>query len=308
MKNEFQDIKVFWDIECTWLIKWAFNAPQGFLLNWKIVPSVASNNLTVAIKTLAWNDPSLTDPVYVRIWDTVRTIISALSVTKNAATNWFNAWSTELATFEIDYFVYIGYNATVWVTVWFARIPFWRQYWDFSTTTTNEKYCAISNIASAVSTDFYENVWRFSATLSAGAWYTWTVPTSTALNLIQRPIYETRLLTYLPTIVWYSANPTATFYRYKLVWNTLYVKIREGTAWTSNNVATTYTIPFSEIGVARWTAPTTIVDNWTSPTNPWLAQIATSVNVCTMYKDYNSWAWTNTWTKRIQDCNIYMEI
>jgi len=173
-------------------------APEGFLLNGKIVPSVASNNLTVAIKTLAGTDPSVTDPVYVRIGDTVRSITSALSVTKNAATNWFNAGSAELATKEIDYFVYLGYNATDGVVIGFSRIPYANSYDDFSATTTNEKYCAISTITSASATDYYNVIGRFAATLSAGAGYTWSVPTFTAINLIQRPIWETRLLTYLP--------------------------------------------------------------------------------------------------------------
>ena len=65
-----------------------FYAPEGFLLNGKIVPSVASNNLTVAIKGLDGNNPSSTNPIYVRIGDTIRSITSALSVTKNAGTNW----------------------------------------------------------------------------------------------------------------------------------------------------------------------------------------------------------------------------
>lgn len=175
-----------------------FNAPQGFLLNGKIVPTVASNNLTVAIKGLDGNDPSATNPVYCRIGDTVRSITAALSVTKNAGTNWFNAGSAELATQEIDYFVYLGYNATDGVVIGFARIPYANSYDDFSTTTTAETYCAISTISNAAATDYYEVIGRFAATLSAGAGYTWTVPTFTAKNLIQRPIYETRLLSYVP--------------------------------------------------------------------------------------------------------------
>ena len=180
-------------------------APQGFLLNGKIVPSVASNNLTVAIKGLDGNDPSASNPVYVRIGDTVRTITSALSVTKNAGTNWFNAGSSELATKEIDYFVYLGYNTTDGVVIGFSRIPYSTSYGEFSATSTNEKYCAISTITNASSTDYYELVGRFGATLSAGAGYTWTVPTFTAINLVQRPIYRTRQLTYTPTLS--LANP-----------------------------------------------------------------------------------------------------
>lgn len=171
-------------------------APQGFLINGKISPTVTSNNLTLAIKTLSGNDPSATDPVYCRIGDTVRAITAALSVTKNSGTNWCNAGSSELATKEIDYFVYLGYNATDGVVIGFSRFPGATQYGDFSATTTNEKYCAISTITTAASTDYYEVIGRFAATLSAGAGYTWSVPTYTALNLIQRPIYETRWLAY----------------------------------------------------------------------------------------------------------------
>lgn len=174
-------------------------APQGFLINGKISPSVSGNNLTVAIKTLAGADPSATDPIYVRIGDTVRSITSALSVTANAATNWFNAGSSAIATYEQDYFVYLGYNTTDGVVLGFSRIPGATQYGDFSTTSTNDRYCRISTITNAASTDYYEVVGRFSATLSAGAGYTWSVPTYTAANLIQRPIYNGRFTNYLPS-------------------------------------------------------------------------------------------------------------
>jgi hypothetical protein len=170
------------------------NPPEGFLLNGKIVPSVASNDLTVAIKGMDGNDPSSTNPVYVRIGDTIHAITAALSVTKADATNWFNSGSTELATKEIDYFVYLGYNATDGVVIGFARIPWGRIYSDFSTTTTNERYCAISDISTAEAGDNYVNIGRFAATLSAGAGYTWSVPTFTSVNLIQKPVFETRNL------------------------------------------------------------------------------------------------------------------
>jgi len=185
-----------------------FNAPEGFLINGKIVPSVTDNNLTVALKGLDGNDPSATNPIYVRIGDTVHSITSALSVTRNAGTNWFNAGSSELATKEIDYFVYLGYNATDGVVIGFARIPYATAYSQFSTTNTNEKYCAISNITHAASGDVYTVIGRFAATLSAGAGYTWTVPTFTSINLIQRPILQTRNLTYLPT---YTGSGSMTF-------------------------------------------------------------------------------------------------
>ena len=184
------------------------NAPEGFLINGKIVPSVAANDLIVALKGADGNDPSATNPVYVKIGGVVRSITAALSVTKADATNWCNAGSAELATKEIDYFVYLGYNATDGVVIGFSRIPYATLYSDFSATAANEKYCGISTITNAAAGDNYVNIGRFAATLSAGAGYTWTVPTFTAANLIQRPIYETRTLTYTATQSAGGGTPT----------------------------------------------------------------------------------------------------
>lgn len=201
-----------------------YQPPQGYLINGKLSVTDAAG-ITVAIKTLAGTDPSVTDPVYVRIGDTVRTISAALSVAKADGTNWMNAGSAELATKEIDYFVYLGYNATDGVVLGFSRIVA-NSYGEFSATTTNEKYCAISTITNAASTDYYEVVGRFAATLSAGAGYTWSVPTYTAINLIQRPIYETRWLDWVPTLVVSGGTAptyTATFQnKYKISGNSLY--------------------------------------------------------------------------------------
>jgi hypothetical protein len=176
------------------------SGPGGFMDNGVITVTVSGNNLKVAIKTIAGADPSAGSPVKVRIGNTYRSITAALSVTKNAGTNWCNAGSAELATQEIDYFVYFGYNATDGVVIGFSRIPWGRKYSEFSTTTTAETYCAISTITNAAADDEYVNIGRFGAILSAGAGYTWTVPIYTADNLVQRPIYETRSLVWKPTI------------------------------------------------------------------------------------------------------------
>jgi len=213
------------------------NSPEGFLMNGKIVVTQTSNNLTVALKGLDGNNPSSTNPVYVRIGGVMRSITAALSVTKNAGTNWCNSGSTELATQEIDYFVYLGYNVTDGVTIGFSRIPHINIYSGFGTTSTDERYCAISTITNAAASDAYVNIGRFAATLSAGAGYTWTVPTFNADNLIQRPIFETQRLQFnglltasagvLSNLV-YQAN------HYKLIGNqmtiTIYTAFDLGTA------------------------------------------------------------------------------
>lgn len=173
--------------------------PQdGVMFNGKIVPSVSSNNITLAIKTFSGADPSSSDPVYITFNNDVKVITSALSVTKNAGTNWFNSGSLELRTKEIDYFVYLGYNSTDGIVIGFSRIPYATTYSDFSTTNTNSRYAAISTITNATAEDPYFVVGRFAATLSAGSAYNWSVPTFTPSNLIQRKIDYTRTLQWSP--------------------------------------------------------------------------------------------------------------
>lgn len=176
------------------------NAPQGFLINGKISVTDASG-ITVALKTLAGNDPSSSDPVYVRIGDTVRTITSALSKSNADGTNYMNAGSSELATKEIDYFVHIGWNASNNTPfIGWARIPCSSIANIASYNTIDEKslMCSQTSADGLVNADYMEVVGRFAATLSAGAGYTWSVPAYTALNLIQHPIYESRWLDYVP--------------------------------------------------------------------------------------------------------------
>jgi hypothetical protein len=275
---------------------------QGMMHNGKIVPSVSGNNITLALKTAAWVDPSVTDPIYIRIGDVVRTVTAALSVTKNAGTNWFNAGSTELATFAIDYFAYLGYNSTDWVVIGFARIPWATRYSDFSTTTTNEKYCAISNITTAWSTDYYELIGRFEATLWATATFNWSVPTYQADTLRQHPIYETRVLAWLPTFTWFSTNPVWS-YAYKISRTECWMNFRDTTKGTSNSVSTAYTMPFSNYtiqGVSKQYQACKGTDNTTPVSNPCLMETNAPIsNVMTLYTNFGNAAWTASGTKGI---------
>jgi hypothetical protein len=286
------------------------NGPRGFLINGKLSVTVATNNLTVAIKTLAGNDPSTADPVYCRIGDTVRSITAALSVTKNAGTNWFNSGASILATKEIDYFAYLGYNSTDGVVIGFARIIGYK-YGDFSTTTTSERYCAISTITNAASTDYYEVIGRFAATLSATASFNWSVPTYTAANLIQRPIFETRVLSWVPTITGFSANPTSQTYLYKLIGSRVYIDIREATAGTSNATGFTYTLPFSstDYGFTQTTAACQAQDNGSILIAPGMMQMGNaSTNILNIYTKWDGTGWTASSTKRVLNGQLSYEI
>ncbi len=271
-------------------------APQGFLQNGKIVVTDAAG-ITVAIKTLAGTDPSATDPVYVRIGDTVRTISAALSVAKADGTNWCNAGSAELATKEIDYFVYLGYNATDGVVIGFSRYPGANSYDDFSATTTNEKYCAISTITTATATDYYEVIGRFAATLSAGAGYTWSVPTYTAKNLIQRPIYETRLLTWTPTWTGFSVNPTGT-YQYRVFPGRVMLTHSSGAGGTSNATTFKFTAPFTAALGAASAQVINVQDAAGNQTTPGHMEVL-STNSIDCYKTFYRGTWTGSSTKDV---------
>ena len=235
------------------------NAQEGFLINGLISVSVASNNITVSIVGMNGSAPSASNPVYYRNNGFIHSITTTISVTVNAGANSFNAGSAELATKEIDYFVYLGYNATDGVTLGFARIPYATCYGDFSATATNEKYCAISSIAHAASTDYYNVIGRFAATLGASATYYWTVPAYTSINLIQRPIFETRSLIALTTATGFSSLPASLFVTYKIFGNQLKFSVNSLGNGTSNATTITFTIPIT-VSETGW-VPCRVMDS-----------------------------------------------
>jgi len=279
--------------------KTSINAPQGFLINGKIETSVATNDLTVAIKTLAGTNPSATDPVYCRIGNTVRAITSALSVTKNDGTNWFNSGAAETATLEIDYFVYLGYNATDGVVIGFARIPYGRVYGDFSTTTTNDKYCAISTITNAASTDEYELVGRFNAVLSATASFNWSIPATSIV--VNRPVRNTRTLTWIPTHTGFSSAPSGGVYTYTLTDNYCALDVRQGSNGTSNATSFAITSPITAATVSGhvwFGAAFDHVDNGTNVTGVGRANINSAGSSIAIATNAAGGTWTAANGKR----------
>lgn len=197
-----------------------FNAPEWFLINWKIVPSVTGGNLTVAIKTLAGTDPSATDPVYIRVNNAIRTITSACTITINNNDFYhFNSWSAELATKEVDYFVYLS-------TFGWPLVSRCSHFWLMSEWVGGwEKAIANTGWFSAESINV---IWRFTAIKASWATGNWSVPTFTSSNLIQRPIYETRWLdansTVSATAPFTVSNIVINHFKYKIVWDNIFYK------------------------------------------------------------------------------------
>lgn len=287
---------------------------DGFMLNGAFTVTVASNNLTVTLKTKSGGNPSTTDPVSIWMNGSFRRCTATLSVTKNAATNWFNSGSSELATLEQNYFIYAIWNTTPSTDIMdigFARIPWGRVYSEFSGTSTNEQYLAFANASTPNAADVCVNVGRFAATLSAGAGYTWSVPSFTNANLIQFPCFESEWRSWSPTFVGFSANPTSLVHRYKLSGTDFNgdceLSIRHGANGTSNATNFTMTLPFTArtITDALWSAPAAVVDNSVVQTAAGECDIASAGTTVVVRKTYDVSAgasWTASGGKRIIAC------
>ena len=161
-----------------------------------ITPSVASGNLTVAIKDMSGNNAASDNVISFRVGNTLYNLAAAASVVKNAATNWCNLGSAELNGLSHDLFMYaIGETgASAGLKFGFSRIPYALTMADFVNTTTSEKYIA-GNWTNYTATDAVNNIGRFRASLSSGAGYTWSIPTPVVVNA---PIHASDWLTWQP--------------------------------------------------------------------------------------------------------------
>lgn len=222
--------------------------PDTLRTKYIITPSVASNNLTLAIKYIDTTDPSATKKLTFRVGNTEYDLTAAMSFTKNAGTNWMNMGSTELATKDVDLFVYaIGESgASAGLKFGYSRIPRATTMGDFVNTTTSEKYIA-GNWTNYNATDPVTVIGRFRARLSAGAGFTWSIPNAKVIN---RPVFESDWLEWTPqggttTSLVYTIN-TLNLATYQVSLTGVFFQMSViGT--TSGSVAPgiTFTLPFS---------------------------------------------------------------
>lgn len=181
--------------------------PLGALTgeHYKIVPSVASNNLTVKITHLDGTDPSSTNPLVFKVGDNWQIVTSNLSFTKNAGTNWCGMGNAELAALPHDLFVYIieETGAAAGTKLGFARWPAARQMGDCGNTSTADLYMA-GGWTNFTSGDVVRPIGKFRATMSAAASYNWSSP-GTVVNY---PVMESDWLGWTPQ---YSASGSMTY-------------------------------------------------------------------------------------------------
>lgn len=264
------------------------------LFNGKISVTVASNNITLALKTLSGADPTSTNFVGVKINGVMRYITSALSVTVNAAANTFNSGAAELAGKLVGYFPYLGYRAaSSSVVIGFSRIPYACIGSDFHATATNEKYGAFST--ALASGDDVENIGYFEATLSAGAGYTWSVPTFNSRNLKHKPTFQTPWLTWQPSYVGFSTPPASAFdYKYMIDQRTCRLNTVEFVAGTSNATSFEHTPPMKSTTYG-YTSAGFALDNSAEVT----AQVRINIGSNVLFYKNAGAGWTASGTKSI---------
>jgi hypothetical protein len=164
---------------------------------YKIAPSVASNNLTVAVQHLDGSDPSTENPLGFKIGNSWQLVTSSLSTTKAAGTSWCNLGKFELAANTHDLFTYViqETGASAGTKFGFSRIPYAKTMADFNSTSTDEKYIA-GNYTNKNATDEVALIGRFAAQLSAASSFNWSIPSALVCSY---PIYQTEWRTFVPT-------------------------------------------------------------------------------------------------------------
>ena len=266
---------------------------SGEMINGKLSVSLSTSDLVIAVKTLAGADPSASDPVYININGTVRSITSALSITIAAGTNWFNSGGSELATLLVPYFVYAIWDSnSSAVALTIGRKPYYRIVASGMSTTTSENH--IYGYSGFTDGDDMVNIGYFEATLSGGAGYTWTVPTFTNDNLHSEPTYVTKFFAWSPVQNAFSTPPTVTA-RYRVIDHAIEYEYYTDTQGTSNGTAFTVTMPFLAaqdalilVSLAR--------DNGTY-TSAAYGYIAAASSTATLYSTAAGTSWTGSGTK-----------
>ena len=277
----------------------AFKLSQLMFNRYKLSVTVSANDLIVALKHEDGNDPSADRPLYFKIGDSLRAVTGALSVTLADGTNWFNSGGANLATQLVGYFVYVGYRtASTAVVLGFSPIPHANLYSDFSATTTNAKYGAFSTAPAA--TDDVVNIGYFEATLSAGAGYTWTVPTFTTVNLINHSTFETNWLTSTTTFpAGFTATPPVWTITYKKVMDVCLMRQAITSEGTSTATTFTFTVPVAPLESKFNFAPVFVKDNGAQQTVMGHLEASAGSTTISAYKTWYQGAWTNANAKNL---------
>jgi len=188
----------------------------------------------------------------------------------------------------------------------FARIPYANLLSDFVDSTTSEKlFSEFVGSLQSTSASKITVIGRFGATLSAGAGYTWSVPTFTVNNLIQRPIYETRELNWSPQYTGFSTAPSGVTAKYKVRDDFVRTNILETNNGTSNSTSKSISFPFRSRSSVTYGALINTIDNGTQGYGKFL--FGGGSNTPSVFPNLTSPTWTASGSCRIETLGVTIE-
>lgn len=289
---------------------------SNFIADWRkrfsyrISRTISSNNLVVALKNSSDADPSTTRPLYFEIDGVTRKVTAALSVQVNAGTSVFALGGSAFLNLMQELFVYVGWRAsTSTVFILLSRMPGAREYAEFSSTSTDERYGAYSGAAPAA-TDKVQNIGKFTIQNSGTASFNWSIPSYD--NVVNRPIYRTSWLSWSPTFSGFSANPTGV-HLYMIENNTASVLVRHSASGTSNANNFTISLPFTAKTITNmaWGGACGFFDNGAASATPGVLRVLSAATVMEVGKtwDGNFTSWTTSSGKRLTQMSpLFYEI
>jgi len=267
--------KYLWDAD---FYKYSINR---YLVNGSgVVDEIPANNINLKVELLNYlgATPSATAPVKIQNQDwTIRTITSSCSATIASNDYYhFNAGSTELATKEIDYCVYIGKFG--WPLI--SRLYHYRKISDGNLWWES----AISNTGWFSGTDTFVPIWRFNAIKASWTSGNWSIPATSII--INSPIYFSLPKDWTPTInAGTSTGITNVFSKYNFDWKKIHCEwqINISTPQTTINTITV-TLPFTSINQIAFS--TYLIDNSVDVSSTWFVNF---------WYLYFSKIWNFTW-------------
>jgi hypothetical protein len=217
--------------------------PDGEGLNYQLATAIASNNLTVALKTFAGTDPSATDVAIFSVGASMLNVSAALSVAVNAAYADIFAWDTgKIQANDAQLFVYlINNNGTpqIGVSPCPTLLTVATNYYDASAQTGAAGHTNIVMSGTRNATNSCRVIGRINVNQADNN--NWQAP-GTSL-IINRQIFETDWMNYTPTYTGYSTPPATNISQYKLIKHDVMVDERETANGTSNSTSTSMTAP-----------------------------------------------------------------
>lgn len=265
-------------------------APTDGMVNGKISVSVASNDLTISLLTLAGETPSEEDPVYATIDGITHTITYEVTLTKNEGTNYGSAGDMG----DRNWYVYLGYDTgTSAVIITASQIPYANYAGTFSTTATSYKTTLNTNLDGV---EAVVNVGCFRAILSASAAYQWSIGGTGLSYVRQGQFMSSDYPMYFKTsgATGFAASIPVIAIRYWIVGKMIVYNIDQDdfSGGTSNATGFTIPLPMNVWGysTAQWYGQ----DNGT-----YVFDVTATVSgaTLTLLKNGSATGWTNSGTK-----------